>query len=162
MNLKTIGIVIVLTAIFSSCNSDKSLLFVKDSRFFIPPLRVDRSINGNLTYRLYERYFVFNYSQNKSEFDSLSLDLLCRAINDSLLLSYCDFNFQDMGWWFGKYQEGDVLTADFTTLIVEYAWYIEEPNLVRVIKRDKKYEDNFIEFSCNLNPNYEGILGGKD
>ena len=110
----------------SSCN-EKEFLIIEDGKYYIPAYRIQDIIGKDTLYSLHKRFFVFNYETNTEKFDSLSIVLLCNAINDSVPLSICEFDFQKMPNYSPKYKSSQILTADWTTNIVYYKWDIKNP-----------------------------------
>ncbi|MFT4761093.1 MAG: hypothetical protein ACI9XO_004097 [Paraglaciecola sp.] len=56
--------------------------------------------------------------------------MVCEAINDSLSIVKCYFDFQEVPYYHSKYKSNQVLSTDFTKTIVFYTWDISEPKVV--------------------------------
>lgn len=156
--LYLLGIVFVI----SSCIRENRFLIIRDADFMEPAYRFERVVANDSLYGLHERYFVFNYSYNERMFDSASIKLLCESLNDSLLVSFCSFDFQDMDNWWGKYDERDALGADFTKTIVVYTWDISQPRVLVASWGEIPNETReLIPFDCLLNRKYEKLIHEK-
>lgn len=121
--------IIIITII--SCNREKEFLIIKDNRYFEPSHRLKKIIDNDSLYSLNRRFFVYNYQNNKEKFDSISLDMMCDAINDSLSLMKCSFDFQEVPYYQSEYKPNQGLSTDFTKTIVFYHWDISEPKVVK-------------------------------
>lgn len=153
---------ILLLVMLSSCMGQDELLFVRDTRYFEPQFRQDTLRYNKELYSLHRRYFVFGYSNNKERFDSVATDLVCHSLNDSLLLSYIIFDFQDMGRW-SRYEKGDILSADFTSNLAYFTWDISNPDS---LNKNWNYLNRGINkhLPCVLKSGYNPYLNfqGKD
>ena len=138
-----------------SCVREKRFLIVEDDRYFEPAYRIEKVVGTDTFYYLGKRYYVYNYSSNKEVFDSLSIVLLCEAINDSLPLARSGFDFQEMPYYSARYEPGQPMTADWTTGIVFYSWDVEEGSVIEAEWGESpNYIRKKIEFNCDLNQNY--------
>lgn len=158
-NKFSFSILFLIFAIFA-CKETKDLNFVRDQRFFEPKLRINDTIDGEILYSLHERYFVFGYNKNKAKFDSILIKMICKKLNEKELLSRIDITFQDYGKY-STYEEGEILSADFTKPIVSVVWDIEEPYKLKT-KWGEKYDQKFIHFECEFKPEYKNIISKKD
>ena len=145
----------LIFAIFS-CKEVKDLNFVRDQRFCEPKLRINDTIDGEILYSLHERYFVFGYNNNNSKFDSIINKMICLKINEKELLSRIDITFEDYGKY-STYEEGEMLSADFTKTIVSVVWDIEEPHKLKT-EWGEKHDQKFIQFKCEFKPEYKKVL----
>jgi len=128
--------------ILFSCNNE--LFILADPGYMIPEYRFNQKDESTNKVSLYRRYFVDNYSSNKIRFDSISLSIMCTAINnDSLFLSKLEFAFVDG------------VSKDWYVPIVSYTWVREKPNeLDGRWGESPNYERKTRPFDCPLNENY--------
>ncbi len=150
--MRIICILLIMTV--SSCIGEDRFLIIRDTRYMEPQYRQDTFRYNKELFSLHRRYFVFNYSDFKEQFDSVATSLVCRSLNDSLLVTNVQFDFQDMGSQWGKYRDGDVLSADFTTPLVYFNWDISKPNIIVAQWGEYSEENQIIEFDCNLKQEY--------
>ena len=148
-----------LIFIISSCKEESKLDLVRDTMFFEPKLRTNDTINGEILFSLHERYFVFGYNNNRAKFDSIIKKMICIKLNEKELLSRIDITFEDYGRY-STYEEGEILSADFTETIVSVVWDIKYPNRLKTVWGEK-FDQKFIQFDCDLKPEYEQILNRK-
>ena len=142
--IKFIGVVILffLSIPITSCD-----LKIKEDDFFVIPayrtVKIDSLTTGTI---LHKRFFVKNYAYHKAQFDSISKNILCEALNDSIPLVRLDFTFLD-----GEERYG-------SDLIAEYLWTLEHPNQIRIMKGEEmNYKEITVPFDCDLNDKYEKV-----
>ena len=150
--------IVIFILFVVSCKSDTNLQIVHDTwKYKSREYRIDKDIKGEI-YNLSRRYFVFNYSSNKNNFDSLATEFLCNSLNDSLLVSNLYFDFQDMGYLGGRYEEGSILSADFTTNLVYFKWSINKPYIIETKWGEFNGQIKTIKCNCNLKDEYNKYL----
>lgn len=47
-----------------SCKENKEMMFLRDTDYFDPSIRINDTIDNIVTYELHERYFVYGYNIN--------------------------------------------------------------------------------------------------
>ncbi len=159
-NIIKISIILLTLFLIFSCTENTELLLVRDSRFFEPPLRIKDTLKEHYIYSFHERYFVFGYNMNKPKFDSIIQKMVCFKLNENELLIRLDITFEDYGKY-SKYQEGEVLSADFTKTIVSIVWDIEDPQSLKT-EWGEKHDQKFIPFYCDFKPQYGKIMHKKE
>jgi hypothetical protein len=146
---------LIIILVFS-CTQNKELQIIRDSGYDVLTPHLKERINNITTFGLYERYFVFGYNNNKSKFDSIINKMICLKINEKELLSRIDITFEDYGKY-STYEEGEILSSDFTKTIVSVVWDIEDPHKLKT-EWGENHDQKFIHFKCVFKPEYKKIL----
>ncbi len=147
---------LLILIFFISCEENSQLEIIRDSGYSEPAILKRKIINNYITFGLYERYFVFGYNKNKEKFDSIFPAMICHSLNNNEFLSRIDFIFEDYGNYY-KYNDGDILSADFTKTIVSVIWDIEKPGILKT-KWGKERTQKFIPLKCLFSPEYDKRL----
>lgn len=153
--IRILSKVLILFLVFS-CSENTELQLIRDSGYDEPALHEKGRISNSATFGLYERYFVFGYNKNKAKFDSIVKKMICLKINEKELLSRIDITFEDYEKY-STYEEGEMLSADFTKTIVSVVWDIEEPHKLKT-EWGEKHDQKFIQFKCEFKPEYKKVL----
>ncbi len=151
---------LLIIIIAFSCSQTNELQIIRDYDYDEPAIHEKEKINNIAAFGLYERYFVFGYNRNKAKFDSILIKMICKKLNEKELLSRIDITFEDYGKY-STYEEGEILSADFTKTIVSVVWDIEEPHKLKT-EWGEKHDQKFIHFECEFKPEYKNIISKKD
>ena len=121
---------LIIAILFFSCEREKRFLVIEDSDFFFPPYRFQMMDGGDSLYSLTKRFYVYNYEDNKLEFDSIVKNMIFEAIRDSVPLSNCEFIFLQMPNNSKMYNEGDIQSPGFKKRIASFYWQIDKKNKI--------------------------------
>lgn len=130
-------LILALVLHFMSCQSDRSLIFVRDNNYFEPSFRVREIIGRDTFFSLTERYLVFNYATNKEKFKEEALGLICDSLKTNRIILFCDFTFKNSGVCSRGYRCGQFSSADFDEAIFSATWEIEHPDSISLLYEDK-------------------------
>lgn len=150
--MKNVFFYCLLSISVTICSDGGDLYIIEGSNDFNPPYRLNKIIDGDTLYYTEKTYFVFNYLPNKEIFDSISLRIMCDALNDSIPLSRLSLDFQDMDTYDTRPLEGAIYSSVALTIpIYYYAWNIENPFQVeRRYDVDKNFKKEVLYFDCEI------------
>lgn len=142
-----------------SCNTEGELLISQDTwSYSESDYYVDQKIEDSLVYHLSRRYFVNNYPVINEQFDSAVSVLICKSLNDSLIVSRLDYDFQDAGYLSASDTFAHQWSATFTTPKEYFIWQISNPKILTIERREKNGAKVVIDFKCALKPEYDKYL----
>ncbi|MBK7807381.1 MAG: hypothetical protein IPJ51_13895 [Saprospiraceae bacterium] len=155
--------VLILISIFSiySCKENYKLEFVKDPTYFNPAYRLTDTVGRKLAFSFHARYFVFGFHHNRFKFDSVIHKMVCNMLAGDTLLTKISLSFEDYGK-FSYYQNGEILSSDFTDHIAYIYWEIENPYYITELSKGETFSEKAIPFKCVLKHEHIKIINRPD